>query len=67
MHDRAMLAEFFDLSGDPIIEANADRQEKVSFVGGIVGIDRPMHAKPFERKRMVLKPPMPISVVVTGI
>ena len=50
--DRSMFREFFHFAGHAVVEAHADGEEKVSFVDGVVGIDRAMHAKPLEGERM---------------
>ena len=52
VHDCAMLAELLDLAGHPVVEAHTDREQKVRFIGGIVGIDRSVHSQPLERERM---------------
>jgi hypothetical protein len=45
MDDFAVLAEFLDLAGDPVVEPHAQRDQQVGLVHGIVCIHRAMHAE----------------------
>src|SRR5579862_4297617 len=53
--DGPVLGEFLDLAGDAVVEADADGQEQVGFVDGVVGVDGAVHAEPFQRKGMVFR------------
>ena len=46
--DGAVLAEFFDFAGDAVVEADAEGEEEVGFVGGVIGGDGAVHAEPLE-------------------
>lgn len=66
--DGAVFAEFGDFAGDAVVEADADGEEEVGFVDGVVGVDGAVHAEPFEGEGVVLgKAPQPMMVVATGM
>lgn len=51
--DGSVLAKFFDFAGDAVIEADADSEEEVGFVNGVVGIDGSVHTEPLEGEGVV--------------
>ena len=51
--DPPVLGELAELAGDPIVEPDAERQEQVGLVDGVVGVDRPVHAQHLEREIVV--------------
>ena len=53
--DEAVLGEGRHLPGDPIVEANAEGEEEIGLVDGVIGVDAAMHAEHVERKRGVCR------------
>ena len=43
--DLAVLGELADLAGDAVVEADAEGQQQVGFVDGVVGVDGAVHAE----------------------
>ena len=54
VNDGSVLTEFLHLAGHAVIETHADGEQKVGFVHGIVGVNRAVHAEPFQRERVRL-------------
>ena len=52
MDDRAMLAELLHLAGHAVIEADAEGEQEISFIGRVVGGHGSVHAQPFQREWM---------------
>ena len=55
VNDPAMLGKLTELAGDPIVKSNAQGQEKVGLVDGIIRVDRAVHAEHIERQIMVAR------------
>ncbi len=51
--DPAVLGELAELAGDAIVEPDAEGQEQVGLVDGVVGVDRAVHAEHVEREVVV--------------
>ena len=54
MNDRSVLAELLDLACHPVVEADADSQQKIGLVHRVVGVNGAMHAEPFEGEVVIL-------------
>ncbi len=51
--DLAVLGELADLAGDAIVEADAERQQQVGLVDGVVGVDGAVHAEHLQAEEMI--------------
>ena len=51
--DESMLGEGRHFPGDPVVEADAEGEEEIGLVDGVVGVDAAVHAEHVERERVV--------------
>ena len=51
--DLAVLGEFADLARDAVVKADAERQEQVGLINGVVRIDGAVHAEHVQAKKML--------------
>ena len=51
--DLAVLGELADLAGDAIVEADAEGQQQVGLVDGVVGVDGAVHAEHLQAQEML--------------
>ena len=53
--DRSVLAEFLYLPGDAVVKADANRQQEISLVDGIVRVNSAVHTEPLEGEGMIFR------------
>ena len=53
VHDLAVLGELADLAGDAVVEADAQGQQQVGLVDGVVGVDGAVHAEHLQAEEML--------------
>src|SRR5262245_55291500 len=53
--DFSVFGELGDLSGDAIVEADAERQKQVGLVNGVVGVYRAVHAEHLQAENMLAR------------
>ncbi len=51
--DLAVLGELADLAGDAVVEADAEGQQQVGVVDGVVGVDGAVHAEHLQAQEML--------------
>ena len=51
--DPAVLGELAELAGDAVVEPDAEGQQQVGLVDGVIRVDRAVHAQHVEREVMV--------------
>ena len=51
--DLAVLGELADLAGDAVVEADAEGQQQVGLVDGVVGVDGAVHAEHLQAEEML--------------
>ena len=53
VHDLAVLGKLAQLSGNPVVEADAQGQEEVRLVDGVIGVDGAVHAEHLQAQEVV--------------
>ena len=51
--DGGFLGEFGNFTGDAVVEADAEGEEEITLIHGVVGVDGAVHPEPFEGLRIV--------------
>ena len=53
VNDDGFLGEFGNFTSDAVVEADAEGEEEIALIDGVVGVDGAVHPEPFEGLRIV--------------
>lgn len=53
VNDGGFLGEFRNFTSDAVVKADAEGEEEIALIHGVVGVDGAVHPEPFERLRIV--------------